>query len=103
MRKTSTYLFLLAFGATHGAFAAEPLEAPVSTTKVTVNFPHKSTTFVPDPESAAALADAWDASLVTISGRTSNTIPTASDEAVALARAVSARSYLIARGVSPLK
>ncbi len=41
--------------------------------------------------------------MVTISGRTSTNKASAKDEALALARAVSARAWLVARGVSPLK
>jgi hypothetical protein len=52
---------------------------------------------------SATLANAKDAALVSIRGRTSTNTPTAKDEAFALARAISARTYLIAHGVSPLK
>lgn len=41
--------------------------------------------------------------IIYISGRTSTLRPSAADEALALRRALSARSYLVARGVSPLK
>ncbi|HFT9451408.1 TPA: OmpA family protein [Escherichia coli] len=49
------------------------------------------------------LADAKDAAIIYVSGRTSTLRPSAADEALALRRALSARSYLAARGVSPLK
>ena len=75
---------------------------PVSTT-VYVSFPSRSVSFRPDPDDAATLASAKNAALVAIRGRTSTTTPTAKDEALALARATSARAYLVARGVSPLK
>jgi hypothetical protein len=75
---------------------------PVSTT-VYVNFAYASARFQPTEEGAAAIAGAGDAALVTIRGRTSTDKPTSQDEALALARAIAARAYLIARGVSPLK
>ena len=75
---------------------------PVSTT-VFVTFDNGGVAFRPSADSAATLAGARDAALVSIRGRTSTDIPTAKDEALALARAAAARSYLVARGVSPLK
>ena len=93
-----------------GAFAAAPASGyssanygePVSSA-VSVSFADSSSTFRPDVSAAAILATAKDASMVTINGRTSTNRPSARDEALALARAVSARSWLIAHGVSPLK
>ena len=41
--------------------------------------------------------------MIYVSGRTSTPRPSPADEALALRRALSARQYLIARGVSPLK
>ena len=43
------------------------------------------------------------ASMIYITGRTSPNRPSARDEALALKRALSARKYLVDRGVSPLK
>ncbi len=76
--------------------------SPVSTT-VYVNFAYASARFQPTEASAATLSDATNAALVTIRGRTSTDMPTNRDEALAFARALAARSYLIAHGVSPLK
>lgn len=75
---------------------------PVSTT-VFVTFESGGATFRPLADGAVTLAGAKSAALVAIRGRTSTDIPTAGDEALALARAAAARSYLIAHGVSPLK
>ena len=75
---------------------------PVSTT-VFVTFDSGGVAFRPSADGAATLAGAKGAALVAIRGRTSTDIPTAKDEALALARATAARSYLISRGVSPLK
>lgn len=75
---------------------------PISAS-VIVAFPDSSATFKPNADQAAHLADAKSAALVTIRGRTSTNTPSAKDESLALARALSARSYLISRGVSPLK
>jgi len=70
---------------------------------VYVPFANGSTRFNPNAESIESLGSAPTAALVAIRGRTSTTKPSARDEALALARAIAARSYLIARGVSPLK
>lgn len=70
---------------------------------VIVSFQDSSAVFKPDSDQATRLADANGAALVTIRGRTSTNRPSAKDESLALSRALSARSYLIARGVSPLK
>lgn len=75
---------------------------PISTV-IRVTFPYASTTFQPPAEVAEMLADAKEASIIYVSGRTSTTYPSARDEALAFARAASARKYLIDRGVSPLK
>ena len=68
---------------------------------VSVSFPDSSATFQPTPEALELLADARNAAIIYISGRTSTLRPSAADEALALRRALSARSYLVARGVSP--
>jgi outer membrane protein OmpA-like peptidoglycan-associated protein len=70
---------------------------------VSVPFPDSSATFQPTREALELLADAKRATIIYLSGRTSTPRPSAADEALALRRALSARSYLIARGVSPLK
>ena len=70
---------------------------------VMVSFPDSSTTFQPPVDVAAVLDDARTASMIYINGRTSTNRPSARDEALALKRALSARKYLVDRGVSPLK
>lgn len=70
---------------------------------VSVLFADNSTAFRPTPEQAEMLVDAKDAAMVTINGRTSTNKASLRDEALALARAVSARAWLVERGVSPLK
>lgn len=88
-----------------GALAAQPgisFGEPVSS-RLAISFTDSSITFRPDADTAAVLVDAKDAAAVYISGRTSTNRPSALDEALALQRALSARSYLIARGVSLLK
>jgi outer membrane protein OmpA-like peptidoglycan-associated protein len=105
MRKSIRLAVCLIVPALSQTVFAQPNENfgnPVSTT-VYVSFPSSSVSFRPGPDDAAMLASAKDAALVAIRGRTSTTIPTAKDEALALARATSARAYLVARGVSPLK
>lgn len=72
-------------------------------TAVSVSFPDSSTTFRPDASTAELLAEAKGAAMIYVSGRTSTLRPSAADEALALRRALSARQYLVARGVSPLK
>jgi outer membrane protein OmpA-like peptidoglycan-associated protein len=87
------------------AMAQEPADTfgtPISSA-VVVSFADSSSTFRPNTEQATHLSDAKQAALVTIRGRTSTNTPSARDEALALARALSARSYLVAHGVSPLK
>jgi outer membrane protein OmpA-like peptidoglycan-associated protein len=87
------------------AMAQEPADTfgtPISSAMV-VSFADSSSTFRPNTEQAAHLSDAKQAALITIRGRTSTNTPSARDEALALARALSARSYLVAHGVSPLK
>ncbi len=88
--------------ATADASSADNFGHPIST-ELSVPFADSSASFHPNADTAAMLADAKDASVVYISGRTSTAKPSAGDEALALRRALSARSYLVARGVSPLK
>lgn len=75
---------------------------PISTA-IMVSFPDGSAAFKPDDSQAEILAAAKDAAAIYIRGRTSTDRASKQDEALALARAISARNYLIARGVSPLK
>jgi hypothetical protein len=70
---------------------------------VTVLFDNRSIIFRPNVSDSSILDDAKHAALITVRGRTSTPIPSAKDEQLALSRAVSARKYLIERGVSPLK
>ncbi|MCA2452748.1 OmpA family protein [Vibrio alginolyticus] len=70
---------------------------------VSVSFLESSTRFRPGPVARVMLETAGDASMITINGRTSTNKPSKRDENLALARAVSARNYLVAQGVSPLK
>jgi outer membrane protein OmpA-like peptidoglycan-associated protein len=101
---------LLAFASVVGAeeaYHAEPItgtsyKTPNSTT-VIVHFKHKSATFMPTQEDEQTLADAPNAALITINGRTSTPRASYKDEKLSLARAVAARRYLIDHGVSPLK
>lgn len=105
MRKTVLLAFSLAFMVSaKSALAFEDFNfgTPVSSA-VSVSFPDSSATFLPSPEVAEKLADAKDAAIIYVSGRTSTHRASAADEALALRRALSARSYLVARGVSPLK
>jgi outer membrane protein OmpA-like peptidoglycan-associated protein len=105
MRNTKHFVLcflLLTAGHSVNAQPSEYLGTPISTT-VYVPFSDGSVRFKPRVESAENLATAQGAALISIRGRTSTTRPTAKDEALALARAIAARSYLIARGVSSLK
>ena len=88
-----------------GAMAADygsAADTPISS-MVMVSFPDSSTTFQPPVDVAAVLDDARTASMIYINGRTRTNRPSARDEALALKRALSARKYLVDRGVSPLK
>jgi hypothetical protein len=82
--------------------AGTNFDEPISSS-VSVSFPDSSATFRPDDDATAFLAEASSAAVVYISGRTSTSRRSAADEVLALRRALSARSYLVARGVSPLK
>ena len=82
----------------YGSAAGTPLAALVM-----VSFPASTTPFQPPVDVAAVLDDARTASMIYINGRTSTNRPSARDEALALKRALSARKYLVDRGVSPLK
>lgn len=108
MRKIQSLALLLAsLAIAPAAMADDPAEnysfgQPVLTA-ISVAFPTKSTTFRPDAGTAELLSEAKEAAMIYVSGRTSTPRPSAADEALALRRALSARQYLIARGVSPLK
>jgi hypothetical protein len=82
---------------------AEPMGNGSPVTTVQIQFTQNDATFRPSAEAGALLAHAADAALVVVRGRTSATLVSAKDEALALARASAARAYLIAQGVSPLK
>lgn len=75
---------------------------PMSTL-ASVSFAKGSSSFKPDRTVIALLDHAKEASMVVISGRTSTNGFSPKDEQLALNRAVSARNYLVGRGVSPLK
>lgn len=96
---------LLSMIFTQGAIADDygtSQNTPISL-MVMVSFPDSSTTFQPPADVAAVLDDARAASLIYINGRTSTNRPSARDEILALKRALSARRYLVDRGVAPLK
>ncbi len=85
---------------------ADPVQdsaPPADTSAITVLFKTGSTAFAPDAVEAAVLDSAKYASMITVYGRTSTPTPSAKDASLALARAVSARQYLVTHGVSPLK
>ncbi|WP_395827882.1 OmpA family protein [Collimonas sp.] len=109
MRKFLPLAVILAvFSLSQATFAVDAADPPSSfgmpiSAAVIVSFKDSSAVFKPDADQATRLADANGAALVTIRGRTSTNKPSAKDESLALSRALSARSYLIARGVSPLK
>lgn len=86
-----------------GAIAASVFYGEPVLTAVSVSFSDSSTTFRPDASTVEVLSDAKRAAIIYVSGRTSTLRASAADEALALRRALSARQYLIARGVSPLK
>lgn len=70
---------------------------------ISVPFSKGSNKFRPNEEAVSWLMDTRDAALITIRGRTSTTKATPHDEALALARALAARAYLIRFGVNPQK
>ena len=103
-----TVLFLASLTLSQAAFAKGPVAQAVSygepiSTMVSVSFADNSAAFRPTASQLELLHDLQDAAMVTINGRTSTNKASAKDEALALARAVSARAWLVARGVSPLK
>jgi outer membrane protein OmpA-like peptidoglycan-associated protein len=96
-------LVLLALSLPHAALAiTDPYGSPISES-VFISFPDSSAVFKPTAAQQESLAVSANAALITLRGRTSTGKPSARDETLALARALAARSYLIAHGVSPLK
>lgn len=75
---------------------------PVSRT-VSVSFQDSSSIFKPTLEQMEMIGRVSDATMIVVNGRTSTRRFSEKDETLALARALSARSWLIARGASPLK
>ncbi|EDB8709778.1 OmpA family protein [Salmonella enterica subsp. enterica serovar Schwarzengrund] len=106
MRKAISLAFSLALTVfAQSAMAADysaAYSSPVSS-MVMVSFPDSSTTFQPPADVAAVLDNAKTAAMIYINGRTSTNRHSARDEVLALKRALSARKYLVDRGVSPLK
>jgi outer membrane protein OmpA-like peptidoglycan-associated protein len=100
--RLSACLLLLPFAQTVFAQSGDNFGTPISTT-VYVFFQDSSASFRPAQTDIETLTKAKSAALVAVRGRTSTIKPSAKDEAMALARATSARTYLIAHGVSPLK
>ena len=120
MRRTAALLLFLASTPLWAQSAAsepltieaqEPAAAPAANcvdglpvmAGISVPFADNSSSFRPSREQVALLHDVLNAKLVMVKGRTSTTIPTAKDEALALARAIAARNWLVSLGVSPLK
>jgi outer membrane protein OmpA-like peptidoglycan-associated protein len=95
-------ILLLAFSLHSMCASAQNVGTPIMTT-LHVTFPDKGSVFVPSEAVVFALADAKNAALIYVSGRTSTNTPSAADEALAFKRAASARAYLINLGISPLK
>lgn len=79
-------------------------EAAPAVTVFRYQFPYNSSTLALTPtQKAELLPKAHSAERIEIRGRTDGQRPSAGDEAVAKARALAARSLLIANGVSPEK
>ena len=103
-----TLLFLASMTISQTAFAKGPTAQTFSygepiSTMISVSFADNSATFRPADSQLELLHNLQDAAMVTINGRTSTKKASTKDEALALARAVSTRAWLVARGVSPLK
>lgn len=124
MRRTAALLLFLASSTLWAQPAAPPAASDLLTTQVhelanppmekgtdgqpvviglSVSFAANSAAFQPSREQIGLLADVRKANLVMVKGRTSTTIPTAKDDALALSRARAARNWLVGLGVSPLK
>lgn len=96
-------LILTGLAVSQAAFATtDPFGRPISES-VIVSFADSSAVFKPSTDQAQSLAQASNAAIVTIRGRTSTARSSNSDESLALGRALAARTYLMARGVSPLR
>ncbi len=106
MRMVTTIIttLVLICSLNHSASYAEEkgFEKPF-TLEVNVSFADSSASFRPNSEASNILKAAPAASIIYISGRTSTKKYSEKDEILALKRALTARSYLIERGVSPLK
>jgi hypothetical protein len=105
MRKPAQLTFcllILSLAQINHAQQGASFGVPMSTT-VYASFLDDSAIFRPSLEDAETLEGARNAALVAIRARTSLEKLSSKDEKLALARATAARSYLIARGVSPLK
>jgi outer membrane protein OmpA-like peptidoglycan-associated protein len=75
-----------------------------SSSMLMVYFERYKTNFQPSPEVAELLVSvAKTADLVKVRGRTDSVVPGSMDGKIAKARALSARSYLVDRGVDPAK
>ncbi len=95
-------ILLLAFTFGSVSAMAQNYGTPVSTL-IHIKYQDSSSTFEPSADAASSLADAKNATVIYVSGRTSTKTPSALDEALAFKRAAAARAYLVNNGVSPLK
>lgn len=102
MSQLLSLFFLLVASQTSLAQDITGPKLPISAL-VVVSFPYGSSYFRPNAEQKEKLSAITNASMITVNGRTSTNTPSARDEALALARAVSARAWLVKHGVSPLK
>lgn len=106
MFKTLQSLFACGIALNLGLTQAAELNVtygkPISSA-VIVSFANGSSAFRPTAQQEVDLLNATQASLIVIRGRTSTNKASPKDEALALIRALSARTYLIEKGVSPLK
>jgi len=89
---------------TQVSFAEVTYRTEPTQNTTSVSFADSSTRFKPGLISKSILDSSSSASMIIINGRTSTKTPSKKDEMLALARAVSARDYLVNNyGVSPLK
>lgn len=85
---------------------AAPAKPPLPASQtVSVYFPYNSTAFRPTQSQVGALLPllGGDVRDIWVRGRTDGSRPSAADERVALNRALAAKNWLVAQGVSPLK
>jgi len=81
----------------------KPVVPSVRSETISVQFPYNDTNFNPTPAQLATLLPLLkDAQRIEVRGRTDNQSPGAPDEQVALNRALAAKRFLVAQGVSPL-